>query len=153
MGSSWLGQRNSAKIGSLRTYYAFYVRNSPSSTRKLAVAPNPHLYNTLFYIHSTVLRPVGCTESIIDISDLRCCVFVTQGTNSFWYVLLGTLQGGVLIVLMEERQTVIDCFQRTQSMPSSPGSWAYDKAVKHPSSKKRKCWLSWYLYQKGLPVQ
>ena len=47
MESSSPGRQNSARIGSLRTYIALI-----------------HPYSTLFYLHSTVLRPAGRTGSI-----------------------------------------------------------------------------------------
>ena len=64
MGSGLLGRQNSAQIGSISAHYAFYVRDSPFFTRNIAVVLNPHPYSTSLYLRSTVLRPVGCTDSV-----------------------------------------------------------------------------------------
>ena len=56
-----LGRRNSVQTGSSRTYYAFHLHASPTFTRTAAVVSSTRPYSTLFYLHSTSIRPVECT--------------------------------------------------------------------------------------------
>ena len=41
-----------------------YARTSPSFTCNVAVVSNTHPCSTLFYLHSTVPRPIGCTACL-----------------------------------------------------------------------------------------